>query len=119
MSTTLEEILREARKLTPEERRELAEALLEECERPAEGAGERDNGGGRVTGSEVRRRRLEWLKTHRNEYGGQYVALDGTALVAAGRSYREAKEKALSADKPDVVVTYLPKPDEAAEWGGW
>lgn len=119
MSTTIEEILREARKLTPEERRELAEALLEEGERSVAGTGGRGDEEGRATGGEIRRRRLEWLKAHRSEYGGQHVALDGITLVAAGRSYREAKEKALSTGKADVFITYLPKPDEVAEWGGW
>lgn len=119
MSTTIEEILRQARKLTPEERRELAEALLEESESSVAGADERDDRRGRVMGGEIRQQRLEWLKTHRNEYGGQHIALDGIELVAAGWSYREAKEKALSAGKSDVFITYLPKPDEVAEWGGW
>lgn len=72
-----------------------------------------------VQGVEIRRRRLEWLKAHRAEYGGEHVALDGVALVATGQSYREAKENALSAGKPDVFITYLPKPDEVAEMGGW
>lgn len=40
MSTTLEEVLREARKLPPDERRELAQALLEEGARSTAGAGE-------------------------------------------------------------------------------
>ncbi|MDT5261963.1 MAG: hypothetical protein QOC61_967 [Acidobacteriota bacterium] len=116
MSTTVEEFLREAQKLTPEERRELAEALLKEGKHLAD---RRDEEEERTMGGEIRQRRLEWLKAHRAEYGGQHVALDGAALVAAGRSYREAKENALSAGKSDVFITYLPKPDEVAEWGGW
>ena len=119
MSTTLEEVLREARKLPPDERRELAETLLEEGARPTTGAGEPREEKGSGPTVEVRRRRLEWMKTHRAEYGGQHVALDGAALVAVGQSYREAKEKATSAGKPGAFVTYLPKPDEVAEWGGW
>jgi hypothetical protein len=119
MSTTLDEILREARKLTPEERRELAEALLEEGERSAAGTGGHRDEEGHATGGEIRQRRLEWLKAHRSEYGGQHLALDGATLVAVGRSYREAKEKALSVGKPYAFITYLPKPDEVAEWGGW
>jgi hypothetical protein len=119
MSTTLEEVLREARKLPPDERRELAETLLEEGARPTAGAGEPREEKGSGPTVEARRRRLEWMKTHRAEYGGQHVALDGAALVAVGQSYREAKEKALAAGKPGAFVTYLPKPDEVAEWGGW
>jgi hypothetical protein len=119
MSTTLEQVLREARKLPPEEQRELAETLLEEGERATAGAGEPHEELGSTPTAEVRRRRLEWMKAHRAEYGGQHVALDGAALVAVGQSYREAREKALSAGKPGAFVTYLPKPDEVAEWGGW
>jgi hypothetical protein len=119
MSTTVDNILQEARKLTPEQRRELAEALLEEGEEAPAGTVNHDDKEERVAGVEVRRQRLEWLKAHRGEYGGRHVALDGVALVATGLSYREAKEKALSAGKPDVFITYLPKPDEVAEWGGW
>ncbi|MFL6257195.1 MAG: DUF5678 domain-containing protein [Pyrinomonadaceae bacterium] len=119
MSTTLDEVLREARKLAPDERRELAERLLEESPRSTTGAvethGQKDGG----LSGDVRRQRLEWLKSHRAEYGGQHVALDGAALVAVGQSYREAKEKALSAGKPEAFITYLPKSDEVAEWGGW
>jgi len=119
MSTTLEEVLREARKLPPDERRELVETLLEEGARATSSEGRLNDEKGGEAAIEVRRRRLEWMKAHRAEYGGQHVALDGAELVAVGRSYREAREKALAAGRPDAFVTYLPKPDEVAEWGGW
>jgi hypothetical protein len=65
MSTTLEEVLREARKLPPDEQRELAETLLEEGTQSTAGAaGSHDEKGNRPTG-ELRRRRLEWMKAHR------------------------------------------------------
>ena len=119
MSTTLEEVLREARKLPPDERRELAETLLEEGAQSAVGAEVPLDAKGSGPTSEVRLRRLEWMKAHRAEYGGQHIALDGATLVAVGQTYREAKEKALAAGMPGAFVTYLPKPDEVAEWGGW
>src|SRR5262245_23374385 len=68
---------------------------------------------------DMRRERLEWLKAHRDVYGGQYVALDGTQLVAIGPNYRVARESACAAGKPQAFVTYVSKPDEVAEWGGW
>lgn len=68
---------------------------------------------------EIRQLRMEWLKSHREEHGGQYVALDGDQLLAVGSSYRIAREKALAAGKPNAFVTYLSKPDEVAEMGGW
>ena len=55
----------------------------------------------------------------REEHGGQYVALDGDQLLAVGPNYRIAREKALAAGKPNAFVTYLSKPDEVAEMGGW
>jgi hypothetical protein len=119
MSTALEEVLREARKLPPDERRELAETLLEEGVQSAAGAEVALAAKGSGPTIEVRRRRLEWMKAHRAEYGGQHIALDGATLVAVGRTYREAKEKALAVGRPGAFVTYLPKPDELAEWGGW
>ncbi len=46
------------------------------------------------TEDEIRRRRLAWVKTHREEYAGQYVALHGDVLVGAGRTIREAHGQA-------------------------
>lgn len=68
---------------------------------------------------ETRARRAAWLKANREQYGGQYVALDGEELVASGRTLREAREAARATGKPDAFVTYLPKPDEVTEMGGW
>ena len=68
---------------------------------------------------ETRERRIEWLKSHREDYGGQYVALDGDRLIAVGPNYRVAREKARVAGKTNAFVTYLSKPDEIAEMGGW
>jgi hypothetical protein len=47
------------------------------------------------------------------------IALDGDQLLAVGPNYRIAREKALAAGKPNAFVTYLSKPDEIAEMGGW
>jgi len=84
----------------------------------------RDRDGAQPTHSdngddETRKRRIEWLKSHQEEYGGQYVALDGDRLIAVGPNYRVAREKALAAGKTSAFVTYLSKPDEKAEMGGW
>lgn len=43
---------------------------------------------------DLRQRRLEWIKSHREEYAGQYVALCGDRLVGSGRTIREAHEQA-------------------------
>ncbi len=43
---------------------------------------------------ETRQRRMEWIKAHREEYAGKYVALEGDRLVGVGRTIREAHEQA-------------------------
>jgi len=70
--------------------------------------------------AELRRQRnMEWMKANGQEFGGQYLALDGGQLVSTGRTFREAREAAHAAGRPDAFVTYLPKPDEVIEVGGW
>jgi hypothetical protein len=115
---TLEQIIDEARSLSPAEKRKLRQVLDLELEqvKAQDRAQPTHSGNG---DDETRERRLEWLKSHREEYGGQYVALDGDKLIAVGSNYRVAREKALAAGKTNAFVTYLSKPDEIAEMGGW
>lgn len=69
---------------------------------------------------EMRRpQQMEWLKAHAEEYGGLYVALGGEQLVGVGKTFRAANEAARAAGRRDAFVTYLPKPDEVLEMGGW
>ena len=107
-------IKQQAATLTVQEKVQLAAYLLEQARLDQAPHGNRV-----TTEHDVRQRRLEWLKTHRALYGGQYVALDGTQLLAVGPSYRAARESARAAGKPQAFVTYVSKPDEVAEWGGW
>lgn len=114
----LEKIISEARSLTPSEKRQLRQALDQELEQtPRDPAQLTQSNNG--DDDAIRERRLEWLKSHQQEYGGQYVALDRDQLLAVGPSYRIAREKALAAGKPNAFVTYLSKRDEIAEMGGW
>ena len=66
-----------------------------------------------------RQAQMEWLKANAEIYGGQYVALVGQQLIGTGRTFREAHEAARAAGGQDAFVTYLPKPDEVLEMGGW
>ena len=120
---TLQQIIEEARRLPADEQRQLRAALetLESngdanqepsLRKPQSPIGNSGN-------EQIRKRRMEWLKSHREEYGGQYIALDGDQLLAVGPSYRIAREKALAAGKPNAFVTYLSKPDEILGMGGW
>lgn len=115
---TLEQIIDEARSLSPEEKRKLRQILDLELEQVK--AQDRAQPAHSENGDdETRQRRLDWLKSHREEYGGQYVALDGDRLIAVGPNYPVAREKAVADGKPNAFVTYLPKADEIGEMGGW
>jgi hypothetical protein len=100
--------------LTAQEKLQLATYLLEQARLDQQPRSNRS-----MMEQDLRRGRLEWLKAHRDIYGGQYVALDGTQLVAVGPNYRVARESAWAAGKPHAFVTYVSKPDEVADWGGW
>ena len=66
-----------------------------------------------------RQEQMEWLKANAETYGGQYVALVGGQLICTGETFREANEAVRAAGQQNVFITYLPKPDEVLEMGGW
>lgn len=90
----LEQIINETRALSYAEKRKLRQVLDAELENEEPhyhiGPARSNNGDDDAT----RARRLEWLKAHREEYAGQYVALAGDVLVGHGRTIREAYDQA-------------------------
>jgi Family of unknown function (DUF5678) len=110
-SATLERILNEVKRLTPEERRELREAL--ECEAvcavvlPSAGV---DN--------DRWEREQRWLDEHREEYLGQWVALEGDRLLASGRDGRAVYEAARPAGVRAPLVTRV-EPRDQLPFAGW
>ena len=67
---------------------------------------------------ESKKRQLEWLKTHRDAYAGQYVALDGDVLLAHAATLREVREliKHRSEKKIFVVKVFAEETTLAAGW---
>lgn len=61
---------------------------------------------------------LRWLSQHRGEYLGQWVALDGSRLLAAGSSAREVY---LAARRAGVRVPFVEQVQHLEElpFGGW
>jgi hypothetical protein len=114
---TLEQIIDEARSLSPAEKRKLRQVLDVELEQVK--AADRaqpthsDNGD-----DETRKRRLEWLKSHREEYAGQYVALAGDVLVGHGPTIREAHEQAKQKGVENPFVVRLTSESEVL-FAGW
>ena len=42
-----------------------------------------------------REKSIVWIKSHRQEYGGLFVALDGDKLIAAGEKYNDVRKSAI------------------------
>ena len=114
----LEQIIDEARALSYAEKRKLRQVLDAELEKQEPhyhiGPGPSNNGDDDST----RARRLEWLKAHREEYAGQYVALAGDVLVGHGRTIREAHEQAKQKGVEDPFLVRLTSEREVL-FAGW
>jgi hypothetical protein len=63
-------------------------------------------------------RETQWVKEHRHEYVGQWVALDGERLVSHGTNAREVSEAARAAGVEVPFFTRV-EPDEELPFGGW
>ena len=103
--------------LPPQEQLELARFLEEQ----AAGALSLDRMPSDVDREAAARKRaqhLAWLKAHREEYAGQYVALDGERLVGSGATMREAQEQARRQDIEHPFLTYVSSVNDAP-FGGW
>lgn len=71
---TLEQIIEEARALSPDEKGKLLDRELEQ-QAPAKSS---------KPGYPTNKQERAWLNAHRDEYLGQWVALDGDRLIAHG-----------------------------------
>ena len=57
---------------------------------------------------------LRWIKAHKAEHAGQWVALDGERLIAAGNTEREVANAARLDGAYLPLIVYLPHPHEPA-----
>ncbi|MDX6528026.1 MAG: hypothetical protein QOH41_316 [Blastocatellia bacterium] len=108
---TLEQIIEEARGLSLGEKSKLRQALDRELEQPAPAESAKPD---YPTNEQER----AWINAHRDEYVGQWVALDGDHLVAHGtdakKVYEEAREQGIAAP---YLVHVTPRVE--AYVGGW
>lgn len=106
--------------LTPQEKSELAKFLSEQIEPPSARCETNPNQSVLEPNDSVRKRaaHMAWLKAHREEFAGKYVALDGERLVGSGPSIREAREEARrqGIDRPFLVHV---SSEHDAPFGGW
>ena len=104
---TLEQILEEARKLPREEQRRLRAAL-----------NALDANGDTQPAYRTNEQERAWINAHRDEYLGQWVALDGDHLIAHGADARTVYEAARA---QGVEIPYIDRvePQVEAFIGGW
>lgn len=113
----LEHIIDEARALSYAEKQKLRQALDAELEQqklraPQSTQSDIDND------EATRERRLNWLKTHREQYAGQYVALMGDRLVGHGWTIREAHDQAKANGVANPFLVRLTSESEIL-FAGW
>jgi hypothetical protein len=54
---------------------------------------------------------MEWLRLHRKEYGGEWVALDGSRLIAHGPDAMEVYSAAEADGAYLPMITYIEPAD--------
>lgn len=103
--------------LSPQEKLELARFLIDQA-----GLDQSEERGGKdvdQSDSAVKRmQHMAWLKAHREEYAGQYVALDGDRLLGVGATIREAHEQARRHGIERPFLTHISSANDAP-FGGW
>jgi DNA repair photolyase len=107
-SADVDKIIEEVRRLPPDEKRRLREALDRE-ERAKVQPSDRD-----VDLS----RELRWIEEHRSEYAGQWVAVRGDQLLSNGTNGRQVYEAARAAGDERPFVTRVEPADELP-FAGW
>jgi Family of unknown function (DUF5678) len=108
MSTAiLDEIVEKTAQISDEERDKLIQVLQEQKERA-----KRNGKKGTVHPNTI------WVKEHRAEYQGKYVALDDGKLVGTGKNYPEALVEAKQNGSEKPMITYIFPPD-SEPFGGW
>lgn|ERR1039457_1214682 len=101
---TLEQIIDEARSLSPAEKLKLRQTLDRELEQ--------------VAPAQSRAIESTWVERHRDKYLGQWVALEGDTLIAQGTNAREVYLAARQAGIAGPYIVHItPKVD--AYIGGW
>ena len=113
-SQLLETIKQQAEALTASEKSELARHLLGQVQ----GEEQIQTAPIEPGDEEVRLRRLDWLKAHREEFAGEYVALDGDVLVGHGATIAEAHEQAKRKGVQSPFLVRLTSEKEIL-FGGW
>ena len=76
----------------------------------------------RVLGNDLpirdRSREAAWLQKHRDEYAGQWVALDGERLIASGQDLKQVAATARRSGVPDALMMRV-EPKDTLPFAGF
>jgi len=61
---------------------------------------------------------IEWLQKHRDEYAGQWIALDGERLIASGDDLKQVVSAARRLGVPDALMMRV-EPNDALPFAGF
>jgi hypothetical protein len=103
--------------LSPQEKLELTRFLTEQARLDQSQEGN-DIAVDHNDSAAKRKQQMDWLKAHREEYAGQYVALDGDRLIGVGATIREAHEQARRHGVERPFLTHISSVNDAP-FGGW
>lgn len=108
MSSTIESILAQVKQLPPAEREKLIEILAEETK--AQAIVEKSQPIKSFLAYKDRAQEYAWLAQHQREYVGQWVALEGSQLIAHSYEAKEvfAKARASGVERPIVLLVEDP-----------
>ncbi len=112
MSRSFDQIIKSIEQL-PASERERIRRWLDEKGTP--------NGEGNASQAHADRsaRSLKWLHENREEYVGQWVALDGDRLIASGSTASEVYSKAKAEGVEIPFVELVTNPQPVPFTGGW
>ncbi len=108
---TAESIMMMIEQLPSTERARLSELIKEQETEPIKAKAPRDK---RVPCKPMPddRRERQWVKDHKHEYAGQWVALDGDHLIAASPVQQEVWDAVSAGSERPPLVLRIPSPDD-------
>lgn len=95
-------------------------SLLPNVEKDMSLKGEPDGTKESAEEREIKRQKsIAWIKSHREEYGGKYVALDGDKVIGIGERYGDALKLALQAGYKKAFIGHVLPVNYEGYMGGW
>ncbi len=118
LSERVQTVLQEIETLNLDERQSLIEYINRQVQKDAEAKLSDNQSSNRENGEPEFYQELEWLREHRHEYGGQYVAIVGGNMIANGLEPRTVLRCAREAGHATPLIVRIEAPDELP-FGGW